>query len=240
MEDVYFSRTQRSLVAIYAFILFTIIIARISTTFVPVPLLPLCLLVCVVDFVADLTKNTDICRAVLVIFALCFAAAGDLAMMANDLQGGIALFLAMHILYTLAFFSLGKRTSMQWFEVLILILSVSAYIVSFIISVRILDKYADTPLSGGVYLYVYVLYTMAITASVKLGILGTIGGLCFVLSDCLIGVQAFIHPNWFPPKYVAEIIIIATYGFAQFYIIMSFIQRQNQQNLISSDPENKV
>lgn len=186
----------------------------------PVFLIPLNLML------IELRVLDDIPHRAIMYLALLSAVFGDLAMMLGMFSAGMASFCVMHILYATAFSSLMQYSQRP--KVCPILGSVLVYVIFGITASYILSTYGDVPEPMYVYMYVYALSVMAISAA-TLGYRGMIGAFCFVLSDSLIGVRRFLHPKWLPPNEIVESVIIVTYGIAQYLLITSFVRAEKRR-----------
>ncbi|WP_347925183.1 lysoplasmalogenase [Pontimicrobium sp. SW4] len=161
---------------------------------------------------------------IIMLFALIFSLVGDVLLMFVDMSasfflGGLVAFLLAHIMYILAFIEKRNRTHKPLSFIIILLIYASGlfYILK--------DGLGDMLIP--VIVYIFIILTMAITASLRKNSVMTIsyslvliGALFFVASDSLLALNKFYSPI---PS--SNISIMLTYALAQYCIVLGILKQ---------------
>lgn len=156
--------------------------------------------------------------------ALIFSMTGDILLLfpahiSWSFIGGLFAFLLAHIMYISAFFKFENFRSSRTFFVSVFLLFYALLVFKFIgTTLEALLSY--------VILYMVVLLLMVLTAFVrnkdvalKSYVIVLLGALLFMISDTLLAFNKFFHEFA-----LADILIMFTYGWAQFLIIFGAVQ----------------
>lgn len=155
-----------------------------------------------------------------VLLALIFSWAGDILLMFQDQDSvffllGLSAFLSAHIFYIVFFHNLRIKENIKsnpW--LLVIVVVYYAALISFL-SPYLGDMKLPVRIYGIVISFMFMLAMHMLTLQNKLaGRWMMIGAFLFVISDSLLAVNKF-----YQPFDVANILIMLTYGLAQFYIV---------------------
>lgn len=138
---------------------------------------------------------------------------------------GLVSFLIAHILYIVYFYKevKGKKLSLKIIPFSIFVIAFLAYLVP-----QLMSKEETKMLIGPVAIYATVIGAMAYFASLrpahpsKSFYYVMNGSLLFILSDSCIAINAFVMPINY-----SGLIIMITYGLAQYYIIRGILEKYN-------------
>ena len=163
---------------------------------------------------------------VLIMLALLLSVFGDTLLMfvnkfSNFFLYGLISFLIAHVFYVLAFNSQrNKKINPVGFILLLLIYTSGLF--------NVLKEGLETMLIP-VILYMLVILSMAIMAYLRKGIVNRasytmvlIGAILFLVSDSILALDKFYEPQIY-----ANITIMLTYAFAQFFIVIGILKHQS-------------
>lgn len=162
--------------------------------------------------------------------SLIFSMFGDIFLMIKNggdqfFIFGLVSFLIAHILYIVYFYKevKGKKLSLKIIPFTIFVIAFLAYLVP-----QLMSKEETKMLISPVIIYATVIGAMAYFASLRPAYPSKSfyyvmnGSLLFILSDSCIAINAFVMPINY-----SGLIIMITYGLAQYYIIRGILEKYN-------------
>lgn len=165
------------------------------------------------------------------ILSLFFSWAGDVLLMfqiRNEIffLAGLSAFLLAHVFYIVVFHKIWVKENVKrnlWF--LFIIVLYYAVLIGWL-SPYLGDKKLPVRIYGLVISFMFLLAMHMLYINNKMaGRLMMIGALLFVISDSVLAINKFYHSFDY-----ADIIIMLTYGFAQFLIVTGLIRYLKQTN----------
>jgi len=156
--------------------------------------------------------------------ALIFSLAGDILLMFDNQNPkffmlGLIAFLMAHVMYIIVYLKHRNKSRQSLPLIVILLLYASGLFY--------LLKVGLGAMLMPVVVYMVVILTMATTAYLRKGsvsnlnyFLVLLGAILFLISDSLLSVNLFYKPILF-----ANIIIMVTYAFAQFFIVLGILKQ---------------
>lgn len=160
------------------------------------------------------------------VLALLFSLAGDILLMFDDQNPmfflfGLIAFLIAHIMYIIVFLKHRNKSKQPFLFITILLI--------YAVGLFYLLKSGLGAMLLPVVFYMIVILTMATTAFLRKGNvpfqnynLVFLGAVLFLVSDSLLSLNMFYKPIPF-----ANILIMLTYGFAQFFIVLGILKQSN-------------
>lgn len=160
------------------------------------------------------------------VLALLFSLAGDILLMFDDQNPmfflfGLIAFLIAHIMYIIVFIKHRNKSKQPFLFITILLI--------YAVGLFYLLKSGLEAMLLPVVFYMIVILTMATTAFLRKGNvpfqnynLVFLGAVLFLVSDSLLSLNMFYKPIPF-----ANILIMLTYGFAQFFIVLGILKQSN-------------
>lgn len=160
------------------------------------------------------------------ILALIFSLEGDVFLMFDDQNPkfflfGLAAFLIAHIMYIIVFLKHRNKSKQPFLFITILLIYAAGLF-------YVLKDGLDAMLLPVIF-YMIVILTMATTAYLRKGNvpiqnynLVFLGAILFLVSDSLLSLNMFYKPIPF-----ANILVMLTYGFAQFFIVLGILKQSN-------------
>lgn len=170
-------------------------------------------------------NNLDTKSKSLTLAALLFSLLGDILLMftnisSNFFTGGLLAFLMAHIMYILVF--LRKKNTHKKASILTPILLIYGLGVFYFLKDGLGDMFVP------VILYMLVILTMVITAFLRHESVSKmsynlvfLGAIFFITSDSLLAINKF-----YEPFETAGILIMLTYGIAQYFIVLGLKKQQ--------------
>lgn len=169
--------------------------------------------------------------------ALLFSLAGDVFLMfKNDdlFVFGLASFLLGHLFYIVSFAGRIKAANVPLKDKLLTAAPFLVFVLCFLwfLYPYIMGNEETKPIFGPVVVYASVIGTMGFTALLRrkgvsdFGFWGVFGGaLLFIISDSCIAINKFVEPLPYP-----GLIIMATYGVAQYFMMVGTLVSNKHYN----------
>jgi len=183
---------------------------------------PMIVLSLIVFFLMQ-SKSLDKTIKYLTVLALICSVAGDIFLMFDEENPnyfilGLIAFLLAHVMYILVYLKHRNRNrkSLPFMIILIIYASGLFYLIKDGLGVMLIP----------VVIYMFVILTMAVTAFLRKGSVSIknynwvfLGAILFLISDSLLSVNMFFKPILF-----ANILIMVTYSFAQYFIVLGILK----------------